>query len=151
VALQQHADIIAANAAAKAAGVTKHCSPDRARALLKAAGGLVAYVNVEDGGRISYKPYREASAEFFALLERMDLASVVEKGSIDEAYILCRIETTRGESSPFQRGCVLLLRAVMGVSEMPSTQHRRVRMPSVGRHHDTCAHAAFNDSYKRSC
>lgn len=87
--MQQHGDIIAANDAARAAGVKKHCAPDKARALLKSVNGVVAYVNVEDGGRISYKPYREASAQFFAMLRSLELASVVEKGSIDEAFILC--------------------------------------------------------------
>jgi len=42
LAIQQHQDIIAANAAAKKAGVRKHCAPDHARQLLaphKVRGG----------------------------------------------------------------------------------------------------------------
>lgn len=89
VALQQHADIITANSEAKAAGVTKHMPPDKARALLNSVNGVVAYVHVEQGGRVSYRPYRDASAKFFALLNTLELASIVEKGSIDEAFILC--------------------------------------------------------------
>ena len=44
---------------------------------------------IRDRGMISYKPYRDVSAKFFAMLGSLELASVVEKGSIDEAYILC--------------------------------------------------------------
>lgn len=51
VALQQHSDIIAANAAAKNAGVTKHIAPDEARALLRPVNGRVAHVHLEDGYR----------------------------------------------------------------------------------------------------
>lgn len=51
MALQQHGDIIAANASAKAAGVTKHIAPDEARKLLRAVEGKVAHVHLEDGYR----------------------------------------------------------------------------------------------------
>lgn len=101
VALQQHGDIIAANTAAKAAGVKKHCSPETARALLKRVNGVVAYVHVEEGGRISYKPYREVSTKFFAMLSSLELASVVEKGSIDEAFILCSTSGSTAATGAF--------------------------------------------------
>lgn len=58
MAVQQHQDIIAANSAAMAAGVRKHCAPAEARRLLAAVGGRVAHVHLEAGGRVSYKPYR---------------------------------------------------------------------------------------------
>jgi nucleotidyltransferase/DNA polymerase involved in DNA repair len=104
VALQQHGDIIAANAEAKAAGVRKHMPPDQARALLKKVNGVLAYVHVEEGGRISYKPYREASAKFFAMLNNLEPASVVEKGSIDEAFILC--DTTGSKTGVMPSFCI---------------------------------------------
>jgi nucleotidyltransferase/DNA polymerase involved in DNA repair len=92
IAIQQHGDIIAANASAKGAGVRKHCPPDEARKLLHAVGGKVVHVHVEDGHRISYRPYREASARFHRLLGSVaaeeDSTLVVEKASIDEAFIL---------------------------------------------------------------
>ena len=61
--MQQHQDIIAANAAAKAAGVRKHCAPAEARRLLAPAGGRVVHVHLEPGGRVSYKPYRRAGGD----------------------------------------------------------------------------------------
>ena len=92
VAIQQHGDIIAMNTAAKAAGVRKHCPPDQARKLLREVGGKVAHVFVEEGYRISYRPYREMSALFHKLLRAMvDVQAwqgVIEKASIDEAFIL---------------------------------------------------------------
>lgn len=51
VALQQHGDIIAANAEAKSAGVTKHIAPETARKLLRAVHGKVVHVHLEDGYR----------------------------------------------------------------------------------------------------
>jgi hypothetical protein len=44
------------------AGVKKHMWPHEARALLKEVGGQVAHVYCEEGFRVSYRPYREASA-----------------------------------------------------------------------------------------
>lgn len=58
MAIQQHQDIIAANYAARAAGVTKHMAPAEARRLLRPVGGVVAHVHLEPGGRVSYQPYR---------------------------------------------------------------------------------------------
>ena len=58
VAVQQHQDIIAVNALAKAAGVVKHAPPAEARRLLAPLGGRVVHVFTADGGRVSYQPYR---------------------------------------------------------------------------------------------
>ncbi|EFN58875.1 hypothetical protein CHLNCDRAFT_140768 [Chlorella variabilis] len=88
VAVQQHQDIIAANHAAKCAGVTKHMAPAEARRLLKAVGGTVVHVHLAPGGRVSYQPYRELSARMMRLLRALPWAAVVEKASIDEAYLL---------------------------------------------------------------
>lgn len=60
--MQQHQDIIAVSHAARALGVTKHMLPAQARALLVPAGGRVVHVALEEGGRVTYRPYREASA-----------------------------------------------------------------------------------------
>lgn len=104
VAVQQHGDIIAMNAAAKAAGVRKHCPPDEARRLLREVGGKVAHVFVEEGYRISYRPYREMSALFHKLLRAQDEITawqgVIEKASIDEAFIL--LPSQHGAESPMQ-------------------------------------------------
>lgn len=91
IAIQQHGDIIAANAPAKAAGVRKHIPPDEARRLLKAVHGKVVHVHVADGHRISYSPYRRMSARFHRVLQRFEAANpalLVEKASIDEAFIM---------------------------------------------------------------
>lgn len=60
MAIQQHQDIIALNASAKAAGLTKHMAPAQARRLLSQVGGCVQHVYLAPGGRVSYKPYRQA-------------------------------------------------------------------------------------------
>ncbi len=44
------------------AGVKKHMGPAEARALLRPLGGEVAHVYCEEGLRVSYRPYREASS-----------------------------------------------------------------------------------------
>lgn len=41
--------------------------------------------------RISYRPYRDMSERFFKLLFQLEDAAVVERASIDEAFILCRL------------------------------------------------------------
>ncbi|KAL4457562.1 hypothetical protein ABPG75_012427 [Micractinium tetrahymenae] len=90
IAVQQHQDIIAANHAAKAAGVAKHMSPAEARRLLAAVGGRVVHVHLAEGGRVRYQPYRELSARMLRLLRALPWAAVVEKASIDEAFLLIR-------------------------------------------------------------
>lgn len=87
-AVQQHQDIIAVNYPARHAGVVKHMSPAEARALLRSVGGCLVHVHTEAGGRISYEPYRQAGRQLLRLLQGLAWASVVEKGSIDEAYLL---------------------------------------------------------------
>ena len=76
------------------AGSCLHCVADQlqpalqARAILKGVGGCLVHVHTEAGGRISYEPYRQAGKEVLQLLETVPWASTVEKGSIDEAYLL---------------------------------------------------------------
>ena len=90
VAIQQKGDIIALNNLAKAAGVRKHCAPSEARELLKPVQGKVVQVNRAEDKRVSYQPYRSASKAFFAVLDNLSKQQglVVEKASIDEAFIL---------------------------------------------------------------
>ncbi len=88
VALRQHGDVIAANCAAKAAGVTKHMPAHDAAALLRAVGGRMVHVHTTATSRLSYKPYRVASDALMTLLRALPGASVVEKASIDEAFLL---------------------------------------------------------------
>ncbi|KAL4440655.1 hypothetical protein ABPG77_000364 [Micractinium sp. CCAP 211/92] len=90
IAVQQHQDIIAANHAAKSAGVVKHMPPAEARRLLAAVGGRVVHVHLAEGGRVSYQPYRELSARLLRLLRAQPWAAVVEKASIDEAFVLIK-------------------------------------------------------------
>eukprot|EP00892_Ulva_mutabilis_P003919 jgi/Ulvmu1/189/UM001_0193.1 len=108
IALQQHGDIFAANAPAKAAGVTKHIQPDEARKLLRAVHGKVVHVHLEDGYRISYRPYREMSDRFFKLLRQLEEVEVIERASIDEAFILCRVGAAAlAGDSPLEVGAAL--------------------------------------------
>ena len=74
VAVQQHQDIIAADAGAKAAGVRKHSTPAEARASLARVGGRLVHVHVADGQRVSYRPYLAASAALHKLLASTELA-----------------------------------------------------------------------------
>ena len=61
LAVQQHQDVIAADAAAKKAGVTKRMTPADARALLRRVGGTLVHVHTTVGQRVSYRPYLAAS------------------------------------------------------------------------------------------
>lgn len=97
LAVQQHQDVIAADAGAKKAGVTKRMLPADARALLRRVGGTLVHVHTTVGQRVSYRPYLAASHELHGLLASAELARevsddgfngvAVEKASIDEAYV----------------------------------------------------------------
>ena len=52
-------------------------------------GGNVAHVHLEPGARVSYGPYRDVSRTFVQLMRSFPSVAVVEKASIDEAYLLC--------------------------------------------------------------
>lgn len=90
-AIQQHQDIIAVNYAARAVGVKKHMGPTEARRLLSKVGGIVHHVHMEAGGRVSYKPYRDVSKVLISRLRQFAGVGVIEKASIDEAYILFKL------------------------------------------------------------
>ncbi|MEW5316206.1 MAG: hypothetical protein WDW38_007588 [Sanguina aurantia] len=106
VAVQQHQDIISVSHSARAAGVTKHMPPAQARRLLSKVGGEVVHVFSEAGMRISYRPYREMSAALMRLLKSLPSCAVVEKASIDEAFILCEVQLA-DSAHPLQQGARL--------------------------------------------
>ena len=70
--VQQHQDIIACNYAARAAGCKKHMRPADARAAVQKVGGTLVHVHMEEGGRISYEPYRSAGRAFIKTLKTLD-------------------------------------------------------------------------------
>ncbi|DBA78854.1 TPA: hypothetical protein ACH3X1_008741 [Trebouxia sp. C0004] len=92
-AIQQHQDIIAVNYAARAAGVKKHMGPKEARTLLSKVGGIVHHVHMEAGGRVSYKPYRDVSKVLISRLRQFAGVGIIEKASIDEVYILFKLDS----------------------------------------------------------
>ena len=47
---------------------------------------------MEAGGRVSYKPYRDASKVLIHRLQQFAGVGIIEKASIDEAYILYRVQ-----------------------------------------------------------
>lgn len=47
---------------------------------------------MEAGGRVSYKPYRDVSKIFINRLRQFAEVGVIEKASIDEAYVLYKLE-----------------------------------------------------------
>ena len=61
MAVLQHDRIVALNAAAHAAGVRAQTPPADAQRLLLAVGGALVPVHAQ-GSRVSYAPYRAASA-----------------------------------------------------------------------------------------
>jgi hypothetical protein len=96
LAVQQEGGIIAADHAARALGVTKHCDARVAEQILRPHGGRVVSVYSEPappgaggGGRVvSYRPYREMSAAMVRVLKEAAGAGVVlERASIDEAFL----------------------------------------------------------------
>lgn len=60
----------------------------QARSLLSKVGGIVHHVHMEADGRVSYKPYRDVSKVFIHRLRQFAGVGVIQKASIDEAYIL---------------------------------------------------------------
>ena len=64
----------------------------QARSLLSKVGGRVHHVHMEAGGRVSYKPYRDVSKVLIHRLRQFVGVGVIEKASIDEAYILYAAE-----------------------------------------------------------
>jgi len=94
IALFQYNDVICCSSAARALGLRKHVSPQEARELLAPAGGRVMHAYWRDwpGPRTWYAPYQAASRELFAALRAAVDATpaagaVIERGSIDEAFI----------------------------------------------------------------
>ena len=71
----------------------------QARAIMQRIGGNVTHVHLEPGARVSYRPYRDVSRTFFMMLRRFPQVSVVEKASIDEAFLL--LAPPPGSSLPF--------------------------------------------------
>lgn len=72
LAVVQHGDLISLNHLAKACGVTKHMSPQRARQLLWARhpgleGGGVVHVPTDQVGRVCYRLYQEHSMRLLRL------------------------------------------------------------------------------------
>lgn len=51
------------------------------------------HVHMEAGGRVSYKPYRDVSKVLISRLRQFAGVGVIEKASIDEAYILFKLES----------------------------------------------------------
>ena len=98
LAVQQHQDVIAADAGAKKAGVTKPMLPADARALLRRVGGALVHVHTTVGQRVSYRPYLAASHELHGLLASAELARSIGR----------RIQRRRGGEGVHRRG----LRAV---------------------------------------
>ena len=71
----------------------------QARGLLSKVGGIVHHVHMEAGGRVSYKPYRDVSKVFIQRLRHFAGVDVIEKASIDEAYILYVAEPQQQQHS----------------------------------------------------
>lgn len=92
-ALWQYNHVVCASHDARALGVTKRMGPEAADKLLRPAGGrlLHAYSRQWPGPRVCYARYNAASRELFAALRAaMDEyapGSVLERASIDEAYV----------------------------------------------------------------
>ncbi len=80
-------------------GFEDEMSDRQARAIMQHIGGNVAHVHLEPGARVSYGPYREVSRSFIQMLRRFPAVAVVEKASIDEAYLLCLPQP--GSREPF--------------------------------------------------
>lgn len=52
------------------------------------------------GGRVSYGPYRDVSKQLIARLRKFAGVGIVEKASIDEAYIQCMTKTQHADLEP---------------------------------------------------
>ena len=141
LAVQQHQDVIAADASAKKAGVTKRMLPADARALLRRVGGTLVHVHTTVGQRVSYRPYLAASHELHGLLASAELARdvsgdgfngvAVEKASIDEAYVQLPTGSDLGVDGARQDGDAPAAR----VADICRALHRaRVRVEQPAHH-----------------
>ena len=63
-------------------------------------GGVVHHVHMAAGGRVSYGPYRDVSKQLVARLRRFAGVGVIEKASIDEAYIQRMSEAQYSDPAP---------------------------------------------------
>lgn len=72
----------------------------QARTLLQPVGGVVHHVHMAAGGRVSYGPYRDVSKQLIARLRKFVGVGIIEKASIDEAYIQCMMEAQHSDPAP---------------------------------------------------
>ena len=97
LAVQQHQDVIAADAAAKKAGVTKRMTPADARALLRRVGGTLVHVHTVAGQRVSYRPYLAASSELYDIIidhiADINLLNTLASDSFEDKGVATRIHS----------------------------------------------------------
>eukprot|EP00051_Salpingoeca_urceolata_P008770 m.108755 g.108755 ORF g.108755 m.108755 type:complete len:625 (-) comp15935_c0_seq5:1464-3338(-) len=85
--VQQHQDTIALNTKAKSLGIKKHSLPAEARNLLRQNGGAQYHVFTLPSGRVSYRPYREASERLHETIKAQFPGCEYEVASMDEAFV----------------------------------------------------------------
>ena len=83
LAIRQHGDVIAADAGARAAGVSKRDAPADALRKLAEVRGVLRHVPTTEGQRVTYRPYLAASA----LMHEVIAADATKRATVSYTHL----------------------------------------------------------------
>ena len=128
LAIRQHGDVIAADAGARAAGVSKRDAPADALRKLAEVRGVLRHVPTTEGQRVTYRPYLAASA----LMHEVIAAEATKRAILDAVErVLPNSSGSRDEGSPPRQETNPTHRRVLGVVvEKASIDEAFVQLPA---------------------
>ena len=128
LAIRQHGDVIAADAGARAAGVSKRDAPADALRKLAEVRGVLRHVPTTEGQRVTYRPYLAASA----LMHEVIAAEATKRAILDAVErSLPNSSGSRDEGSPPRQETNNPHRRVLGVVvEKASIDEAFVQLPA---------------------
>ena len=128
LAIRQHGDVIAADAGARAAGVSKRDAPADALRKLAEVRGVLRHVPTTEGQRVTYRPYLAASA----LMHEVIAADATKRAILDAVERgLPNSSGSRDEGSPPRQETNNPHRRVFGVVvEKASIDEAFVQLPA---------------------
>jgi len=128
LAIRQHGDVIAADAGARAAGVSKRDAPADALRKLAEVRGVLRHVPTTEGQRVTYRPYLAASA----LMHEVIAAEATKRAILDAVErSLPNSSGSRDEGSPPRQETNPTHRRVLGVVvEKASIDEAFVQLPA---------------------
>ena len=128
LAIRQHGDVIAADAGARAAGVSKRDAPADALRKLAEVRGVLRHVPTTEGQRVTYRPYLAASA----LMHEVIAADATKRAILDAVErVLPNSSGSRDEGSTPRQETNNPHRRVLGVVvEKASIDEAFVQLPA---------------------